>query len=79
MRRARSQPLNYALHHWAAIAVLRDPHFKHHYQRLRRKGHHHARALRGVMDRLLSVAVAMLRDRSFYDPSQLKKRAAGKT
>ncbi len=79
MRRARSQPLNYALHHWAAIAVLRDPHFKHHYQRLRRKGHHHARALRGVMDRLLSVAIAMLRDRSFYDPSRFKKRAAGKT
>ena len=79
MRRARSQPLNYALHHWAAIAVLRDPHFKHHYQRLRRKGHHHARALRGVMDRLLSVAVAMLRDRSFYDPSRFKKRAAGKS
>ncbi len=79
MRRARSQPLNYALHHWAAIAVLRDPHFKHHYQRLRRKGHHHARALRGVMDRLLSVAVAMLRDRSFYDPSRFKKRAGGKT
>jgi len=79
MRRARSQPLAYALHHWAAIAVLRDSHFKHHYQRLRRKGHHHARALRGVMDRLLSLAVAMLRDRSFYDPSRFRKRAARTT
>ena len=70
MRRARSLPLNDALHHWAAIAVQRDPHFKLHYHRLRKKGHHHARALRGVMDRILLVAVAMLRHRSFYDPAR---------
>ena len=70
MRRARSQPLNYALHHWAHMAVLRDPRFKLHYQRLREKGHSHARALRGVMDRILTIAVAMLRDRTFYDTSR---------
>jgi hypothetical protein len=29
MPRARSQPLNLAFHHWAAIAVQRDGHFKH--------------------------------------------------
>jgi len=70
MRRARSQPLNYALHHWAHMAVLRDPSFTLHYQRLRQKGHSHARALRGVMDRILTIAVAMLRDRTSYDPSR---------
>jgi transposase len=73
MRRARSQPLNYALHHWAHMAVLRDTHFKLHYQSLREKGHRHARALRGVMDRILTIAVAMLRDTTLYDSSRRKK------
>jgi transposase len=70
MRRARSQPLNYALHHWAHMAVLRDPHFESHYRRLRAKGHTHARALRGLMDRILTIAAAMLRDRTRYDESR---------
>jgi len=70
MRRARSLPLNNALHHWARIAVLTDPHFKEHYGRLRDRGHSHARALRGVMDRILAIAVAMLRDQTLYDPSK---------
>ena len=70
LRRARSQPLNNALHHWARIAVLRDPHSKQHYDRLRSRGHSYARALRGVMDRILPVAMAMIRDRTLYDPSQ---------
>ena len=70
MRRARSLPLNNALHHWARTAVLRDPHSKEHYDRLRSRGHSHARALRGVMDRILPIAMAMLRDRTLYDPSQ---------
>ena len=70
MRRARSLPLNNALHHWARVAVLRDSHFREHYDRLRAKGHSYARALRGVMDRILSIAVAMLRDQTLYDPSR---------
>ena len=70
LRRARSQPLNNALHHWARIAVLRDPHSKQHYDRLRSRGHSYARALRGVMDRILPVAMAMIRDSTHYDPSQ---------
>ncbi len=53
--------------YWARIAVLRDPHSKEHYDRLRARGHSHARALRGVMDR---IAMAMLRDRTLYDPSR---------
>jgi transposase len=76
MRRARSVPLNNALHHWARIAVLRDRHFSEHYQQLRDRGHSYARALRGVMDRILAIAVAMLRDRTLYDPQRrsTKKR-----
>ena len=70
IRRARSLPLNNALHHWARVAVLREPHFKHHYQRLRARGHSHARALRGVMDRILAIAVAMLREQTLYDPAR---------
>ena len=58
--------------HWAHMAVLRDTHFKLHYQSLRAKGHRHARALRGVMDRILTMALAMLRDRTLYDPSRHK-------
>ena len=77
MRRARSQPLNLALHHWAGIAVRRDEHFKAHYDTLRAKGHNHARALRGIMDRILCVAVAMLRDKTLYDPSR-RANAAGR-
>ncbi len=70
MRRARSLPLNNALHHWARTAVLHDPHFKKHYERLRDRGHTHARALRGVMDRILPIAIAMLRQKTLYDPSR---------
>jgi transposase len=73
LRRARSLPLNYAIHHWAQIAVRRDDKSKQHYDRLRAKGHRHARALRGVADRLLSVAVAMLRERSFYQAERRRK------
>ena len=73
LRRARSQPLNFALHHWAQAAVLRDSKSEEHYRRLRNKGHRHARALRGVSDRLLSVAVAMLRNRTLYDADKRKK------
>ncbi len=70
LRRARSQPLNNALYHWARIAVLRDTHSRQHYDQLRDKGHGYARALRGVIDRILPIAIAMLRDRTLYDPSR---------
>lgn len=74
MRRARSLPLSNALHHWARIAVLRDSAFKHHFNELRSRGHSYARALRGVMDRILPIAIAMLRDRTLYDPDRRSTR-----
>jgi transposase len=70
MRRACNPRLRFAFYHWARVAVIRDPASKQHYARLRAKGHSHGRALRGVMDRLLTVAVAMLRSGTTYQPEQ---------
>jgi transposase len=70
MRRSCIRLLRKALYHWARIAVMRDSHHKHHYSTLRAAGHHHARALRGVMDRILTIAVAMLRQGTLYDASR---------
>ncbi len=70
MRRSCIPLLRKALYHWARIAVMRDSHFRHHYDTLRASGHHHARALRGVMDRILTIAMAMLRQGTLYDPSR---------
>ncbi len=69
-RYACKQRLQNACHHWAQSAVVWDPPSAAHYARLRAKGHKHARALRGVVDRLISVLIAMLRERTLYDPQR---------
>jgi transposase len=69
MRRACSARLRFAYYHWARTAMQNDPRSKAHYHDLRQRGRSHGRALRGVADRLLSVAVAMLRKRKLYDKS----------
>jgi transposase len=74
MRMARNRALNHAMYHWARNAIKKDPHFREHYSRLRTKGHRHCRALRGVMDRILSIAIAMLDARQLYQPSRHKAR-----
>jgi transposase len=74
MRRACIPILRKALYHWARIAVMRDPHFKQHYATLRDGGHFHARALRGVMDRILTITMAMLRQRTLYDASRFDNK-----
>lgn len=70
MRRACNHRLRFAVYHWAFIAVQTDAYSKAHYADLRKKGHNHARALRGVADRLLRVAYVMLQNRTLYDPSK---------
>lgn len=65
MRRAVNLHLRNALHH-AADAARRDPRFKPVYDRLRARGTTHARALRGVADRLLTIVMAMIRARALY-------------
>jgi transposase len=75
MRRACNARLRYAFYHWGRTAMQRDPLTKEHYAILRKKGHSHGRALRGVVDRLLSVAIAMLKQGSLYDPARRQRHA----
>lgn len=75
MRRACNPRLRDAVYHWARVSVRCDPSSHRHYQELRARGKRHGRALRGVADRLLKVACAMLRDGTLYDPS--RRQGAG--
>jgi transposase len=75
MRRACNARLRYAFYHWGRTAMQHDPLTKEHYAILRKKGHSHGRALRGVVDRLLSVAIAMLKQGSLYDPARRQRHA----
>ena len=70
MRRSCNPRLRNAMRHWADNAYRNDPASHTHYTRLRARGHSHERALRGVQDRMLAVACAMLRNRTMYDPSR---------
>jgi transposase len=79
MRRACSARLRFAFYHWARIAIQRDPRSSAHYRELRTRGQTHGRALRGVVDRLLAVAVAMLRAGTLYDPARRPVGAAGRS
>lgn len=75
MRRSCSGRLRNAIYFWAANSIRLDPRCRAHYDRLRQK-HTHARALRGVADRLLAVLVAMLRAGALYDPARRATIAA---
>ena len=68
MRYAAQARLRQAVFHWARVAVLNDPKSRGRYEALRARGHSYGRALRGVADRLLEVACAMLRRRTPFDP-----------
>jgi transposase len=78
MRRACNPRLRFAFFHWARTAMQRDPRCKQHYRQLRLRGRGHARALRGLVDRLLSVAMAMLRAGTLYDPALRPVGLAGR-
>lgn len=67
MRRACIGSLRLAVHHWANASIRLDVRFREKYDRLRAKGHSHARALRTLGDGLLRVLIAMLRAGSLYD------------
>jgi len=76
MRQACHQRLRTACYHWARVATQHDPVSRALYSRLRQRGRSHGRALRGVADRLLLVACAMLRHRTLYDPTRNKPPVA---
>lgn len=69
MRRACNPRLRDAMHHWGSAAIQKDPWARSFYAELRQRGHSHGRAIRGLGDRLLKIACAMLRDGTMYDPS----------
>jgi len=70
MRKACSRRLRTSLYHWARVAMQHSPRVRAQYSSLRSRGHSHGRALRGVADRLLAVACAMLKSRTLYDPAK---------
>jgi transposase len=75
MRRSCNGRLREAVFHWARNAIRLDPPSRAHYDRLRQR-HGHARALRGVVDRLLSVLVRMLSTGTLYDSTRRHQSAA---
>jgi hypothetical protein len=70
MRRGCNDRLRNAFHYWGQTAVQHDPRAKAQFARLRAAGHSYARALRGVVDRLLDGLLATLKARTLYDPAR---------
>jgi transposase len=67
MRHACSARIRQAVFYWSGRSIMFDPQSRQHYDRLRAAGHAHARALRGVADRLLAMLVAILKSGIPYD------------
>lgn len=76
MRYGCNQRLRQALYHWGRVSVQRDGPSRRHYDELRRRGHAHARAIRGVVDRLLVVLMAMLTAGTVYDAGKRRPACA---
>lgn len=72
MRYACNRRLRNAFYHFAMTSLQADAMARRHYDELRQQGHHHARALRGVADRWITVLIAMLRAGELYDPTRRK-------
>jgi transposase len=70
MRYACHMRLRNAVYHWARVASQVDPKSRAAYAELRARGHSHGRTLRTIADRLLRMAVAMLRNRTLFDPGR---------
>lgn len=66
-RLACNRRLQTAVHHWSRVAIQHDAAARRRYDALRQRGHGHARALRGVADRLLSALCSTLKHRTLYD------------
>jgi len=74
-RLACNHRLREAFYHYGRVATRCDPRAKQHYRELRARGHSHGRAVRGVVDRLLKVMLAVLRSAQPYDPERRLKKA----
>jgi transposase len=73
MRRGCNPRLRHALYHPWRVAMQRDAHFRSVYEALRAKGQRHGQALRNIADRLLRILMAMLRHRTCYDASRIRR------
>lgn len=73
MRRACSGVAQQAMFHVTSKAIQRDERFRALYDAARARGCGHARALRTVADSVLRVLVAMLKNRTRYDPRRYAK------
>ncbi len=73
--KSRIVSMRYACHHrlqtafyiWAQVSIRDDARSRRHYDQLRQRGHSHARALRGVADRLLKLLMVLLDTGMLYD------------
>ena len=74
MRRGCNPRLRHALYHMARVSMQRDAHFSNVYTVLRAKGQRHGQALRNIGDRLLRILMAMLRNRTCYDTSRIRRK-----
>ena len=72
MRYACHPRLRVACYHLARVAMRDDEGSRAFYQRMRKRGKTHGRALRAVGDRLLRVVCSMLRNGTTYDPSRMQ-------
>jgi transposase len=75
-RHACNNRLQNAVYHWARTAVQHDPISKQRYAELRRRGHSHGRALRGIGDRLLYVLCTLLERQTLFDPDHKNVQTA---
>jgi transposase len=66
-RHACNNRLRNTLYHWSRVAIQHDPISRQRYAALRRRGHSHGRALRGVGDRLLYVLCTLLERQMPFD------------
>src|SRR5215216_2375129 len=73
MRRGCNPRLRHARYHMARVAMQREAHFSSVYAALRAKGQRHGQALRNIGDRLLRILMAMLRHRTCYDASRMRR------
>jgi transposase len=75
-RHACNNRLQNAVYHWARVAIQHDPIGKRRYAELRRRGHSHGRALRGVGDRLLYVLCTLLQRQTLFNPDHSSPQMA---
>jgi transposase len=72
MRHACSPRLRRAVYYWASTSINCDSRSRQQYDALRTSGHHHARALRGLADRLLRVLISILKQQTTF--SRLRRQ-----